>query len=65
MSRSESFSQWCTTVTTHLPHLSTPQAVVLALWSVGMVVARSCALTAVTTIVAALIQQPEATVRHR
>ena len=38
----------------HLPHLSKPQATVLALWSVGMVLARSCALTAVSAMVAAV-----------
>jgi hypothetical protein len=65
MSRSDGFSPWCTTVTTHVPHLSTPQAMVLAVWSVGMVLARSCALTAVTTVVAAFSQQREATVRQR
>lgn len=65
MSRYEAFSHWSTMVATHLPHLSTPQAMVLALWRVGMVVARSCALTAVTTSVAAWLQQPEATVRQR
>ena len=32
----------------HLSHLSKPQATVLALWSFGMVLARSCALTAVS-----------------
>jgi hypothetical protein len=36
--------QWTEVVTTHRPPLSKPQAAVLALWSVGMVRARSCAL---------------------
>ena len=27
------FDQWLTTIKTHLPHLSKPQATVLALWS--------------------------------
>src|SRR3954453_408069 len=40
--------QWTEVVTTHLPHLSKPRAGVLALWSLGMVLARSCALTAVS-----------------
>lgn len=65
MSRYKEFSQWSLTVATHLPHLSKPQAIVLALWSLGMVLARSCALTAVTTMVAALLGQSEATVRQR
>jgi hypothetical protein len=33
-------------VTTYLPHLSNPQAAVVALWRVGRGVARSCALPA-------------------
>ena len=40
------FDQWLTTILQHLSHLSKPQAPVLALWSFGMVLARSCALTA-------------------
>jgi len=52
MSCQRAVYQWTTEVTTHLPHLSYPQATVLALWSVGMIVARSCALTAVAHVVA-------------
>jgi hypothetical protein len=40
-------SEWTTIIRTHLPQLSAPQATVLALWSASMVLARSCALTAV------------------
>ena len=36
----------------HLSHWSKPQATVLALWSFGMVLARSCALTAVSHLLA-------------
>ena len=42
------FDQWLTTIMQHLSPLSKPQATVLALWSFGMVLARSCALTAVS-----------------
>ena len=42
-----------------MPHLSKPQATVLALWSVGMVLARSFALTAVSLFLAkGLARQP-------
>ena len=41
-------TEWSTIIPTHLPHLSKPQATVVALWSLGMVLARSCALTAVS-----------------
>ena len=40
--------EWTTILRAHLPHLTKPQATVLALWSLGMVLARSCALTAVS-----------------
>jgi hypothetical protein len=40
------FDQWQTTIMHHLSPLSKPQATVLALWSFGMVLARSCALSA-------------------
>jgi hypothetical protein len=40
--------QWTEVITTHMAHLSKPQAAVLALWSLGMVLARSCGVTAVS-----------------
>jgi hypothetical protein len=52
MSCQSAVYQWMTEVTTQLPHLSQPQAAVLALWSLGMVLARSCALTAVASFLA-------------
>lgn len=57
--------QWTQEVTTHLPHLSKPQAAVLALWSLGMVLARSCSLTAVAGVLAALLERKENTVRQQ
>jgi hypothetical protein len=48
MSCQNAVDQWTAVVTKHLPHLSKPQATVLALWRVGMVLARSGALTAVS-----------------
>src|SRR5215210_8620430 len=61
----EAVYQWTEEVTTHLPHLSKPQATVLALWSLGMVLARSCSLTAVTGVLAALLERKENTVRQQ
>jgi hypothetical protein len=49
----------------HLPHLSKAQATGLALWSLGMVLARSCALTAVSTFLAEGLRQQDNTVRQR
>jgi hypothetical protein len=57
--------EWTTVIRTHLPQLSMPQARVLALWSLGMVLARSCALTAVAVFLAAWLHRKEQTVRQQ
>lgn len=59
------FDPWLRTITTHLPPLSKPQAMVLALWSFGMGLARSCALTAVSPMLAQGRQRKEQTVRQQ
>ena len=59
------FDQWLTTIMQHLSSLSTPQATVLALWSFGMVLARSCALSAVSSRLAEGMQRHAQTVRQR
>jgi hypothetical protein len=65
MSCQSAVYQWTEVVTKHLPHLSKPQATVLALWSVGMVVARSCALTAVSLFLAEGLERKPNTVRQQ
>ena len=61
MSCQRTVYQWAEVVITHMPHLSKPQATVLALWSVGMVLARSCALAAVSLFLAqGLARKPNA-----
>jgi hypothetical protein len=65
MACQETVYQWATEVHAHLPHLSRSQARVLALWSVGMVLAQACALTAVSGLLAAALGQPANTVRQR
>lgn len=57
--------QWNTIVAPHLPQLSAPQAAVLALWSLGMVLARSCALSAVATFWAVGLERKPNTVRQQ
>ena len=52
-------------VTTHMPHLSKRQARVLALWSLGMVLARSCALNAVSLFLAQGLERKANTVRQQ
>jgi hypothetical protein len=49
-SESSALRSWIAEVSTHLAHLSKPQAVVLALWSFGMVLAQSCGLTSVAAV---------------
>jgi hypothetical protein len=48
-----------------MPHLSKPQAAVLALWSVGMVLARSCVLPAVSLFLAQGLERKANTVRQQ
>jgi len=58
-------TEWTMVIQTHLPHLSKPQATVLALWSLGMVLARSCALSAVSAFLAPWLGRKENTVRQQ
>src|SRR5437016_5623745 len=58
-------TEWTMTIQAHLPHLSKPQATVLALWSLGMVLARSWALTAVSALLATWLKHKEPTVRQQ
>jgi len=47
------------------PSISNPQAMCLALWSFGMIIARSCSLTAVADLLAPLLGQSFNTMRER
>ena len=58
-------TEWSTIIHTHLPHLTRPQVTVLALWSLGMVLARSCALTAVSVFLATWLHRKEDAVRQQ
>jgi len=61
----QQLDQWVVTVAEHLPQLSKPQATVLALWSFGMAVVKSCALTAIMLFLANLLRVKENTMRQR
>src|SRR5215210_5115234 len=65
MTRPAGVSQWHQTVSTHLPHLSRPQRTVLVLWSVGLILAQSCGLTTVATVLAYLLARREGAVREQ
>src|SRR5215467_9176599 len=58
-------TEWTTILRAHLPHLTKSQATVLALWSLGMVLARSCALTAVSMFLATWLHRKEDAVRQQ
>lgn len=57
--------EWTTIIHTQRPMLSKPQALVLALWSLGMVLACSCALSAVSVWLARWLKRQENTVRQQ
>ena len=65
MSCQQAVYQWTAVVTIQMPHLSKPQAAVLALWSLGMVLARSCALSAVSEFLAKGLERKANTVRQQ
>src|SRR6267378_5868969 len=58
-------TEWTLTIQAHLSHLRKPQATVLALWSLGMVLARSCALSAVSPLWATGMRRKEQTARQQ
>lgn len=57
--------EWAAVVQDALPHLSKPQVAVLALFSLGMVFARSCAVSAVAAFLAVALGQDPNTTRQR
>ena len=65
MSRHDPLYDRTDEVATQFPHLSKPPAAVLALWSFGIVLARSCTLPAVANILSPLIGRCYNTVRQR
>lgn len=65
MSLDDGLLQWTEEVSTHLPHLSKPQAQVLALYSFGLVMVRTCGQSQVAAFLAGLSEQKENTVRQR
>ena len=65
MSRHPQLYPWTQEIASHLPTLNLALATVLALWSLGMILARRCGLDSVTNQVAALLGQSFDTVRQR
>jgi hypothetical protein len=65
MARHDGLSQWTDCVSTNLPHLTKPQATVLALWSFGIACTRSCGRSTVATFLALLLREPLANLEQR
>jgi hypothetical protein len=65
MPRREPLYDWIDQVVDAFPHLSRPQATVLALYSFGMMLARRCGLNRVTITLVPLLKRSFATVRSR
>ena len=57
--------EWESELTRRFPGLSKPQVIGLALWSFGMVLAKSCGLSAVITMLAPLLVVKENSLRQR
>lgn len=65
MSPCDTIAHWQTEISRHLPHLSRPQAAVLALWSYGIVLTRSCGITTVVSFLARLLGWSKGNLRQR
>ncbi len=61
----KSYMEWRCTVIKHMPHLSKPQAVVLAMWSFGIAMTHFCGLSTVAVFLAELLNKPENTMGER
>src|SRR2546425_290452 len=65
MARQDGLSQWTDCVSTNMPHLTKPQATVLALWSYGIACTRCCGRLAVATFLGLLLTMKVANVEQR
>lgn len=65
MSHPEPFSSWKETVSSAFPHLSRPQATVLALWSYGVALAKACGIALVSAALAFQLGWKEASLVQR
>ena len=65
MSPADTIAHWQTEISRHLPHLSRPQAAVLALWSYGIVLTKSCGMTTVVSFLAQLLGWSKGNLRQR
>lgn len=65
MDHQDTYNQWRDELNRRLPDLSKPQAAELALWSIGMVLAKRAALTSVALELAAWLKEKYNSIRQR
>ena len=65
MSRQGGLSEWTAELSNRMPHLTKPQAVVLAMWSYGIALAHSCGRRTVALFLALLLGQKQGTIEQR
>ncbi len=65
MSRPDGLSEWTRTVSSNLPHLSLPQARLLAWWSYGIALTRCCGRGTVATFLGLLLEQKVTNIEQR
>jgi hypothetical protein len=65
MARQDGLSQWTECVSINLPHLTKPQATLLALWSFGIACTRSCGRSTVATFLSLLLGHKVANLEQR
>jgi hypothetical protein len=65
MSRQDGLCEWTAVVSTNMPHLSTPQARMLAWWSYGIALTRCCGRLTVATFLALLLDHTVANIEQR
>jgi hypothetical protein len=65
MSRLEGLSAWTEIVSSHMAHLTKPEAGVLALWSYGIALTRTCGRRTVALFLALLLRQKVGSVEQR
>jgi hypothetical protein len=65
MSRQGGLSEWTAEMSNRMPHLTKPQAVVLAMWSYGIALTHSCGRRTVVVFLALLLGQKRGSVEQR
>jgi hypothetical protein len=65
MSRHGGLSEWIAELSNRMPHLTKPVVTVLAMWSFGIALTRSCGRTTVATFLVLLLRQKQSTIEQR